>query len=959
MRKNITLLILLIACPISGFLMANPVTESQAYAVAANFFRANNAKAGATLGDKAVQTSVAFNELYIFCGTDNHGFVIVSADDCVTPILGYSYESTFDPDNMPPQLIWWLQRYDDMIRQSRTNPSAQSQPHPEWNNLLQSKGTKDSEHQPIVGPLITTTWDQGDSWEPTYNKFCPANSNGQHAITGCVATAGAQIMKYWNHPSSGRGTHTYTTSPYNDDFPSLQLSVDFSNTQYDWEHMPTSLNSNSTETEIDAVATLMYHVGVAINMFYGHYSSGAWTIDLEKAFKEYFKYSNDISFVRESQYEMAEWKALLKCELDAQRPIIYYGHNDNGSLNHCFICDGYDNYDYFHFNWGWGGLYDGFFNIENPDPHGYYNVLSFGCEAIIGIKPNYGQMPLNNGTTDLHVVPNQSDFGITYGTGEYLNYSWVHIEAYPKIGYRFVQWQDGNRNQSRDILAYGGTKTYTALFKEDLDNSVFVPSYRSGRFHGSTLKGAAVRYPSSIIGKVRTLNSIQTNHYFNPSTDSTSLTLEIRQGGDNPTNGTLLHTQTYTIPGSSGQGRVVFDNPIAVNTSQPLWIILWSDNNFWINYNDSIDYSAPDSSFWSISPYSTNWEASIYKFDIWAFTTLTDHDPVENLQATSGSNNTIHITWDAPISTTPTAYTLAIGTSNDPYSLPTFNVTNTWYDLTIDETWTDYLNTTLTELMQNNTYIVYVRASYTNPYGQEYHSHWKSVPFDYAYNDGNRVAINAKPNDETLGHVTGGGIYPIGSTVTLEAVPFMNGFFMGWNEEYNGSETVTFTATESRTYTANFGMMGVVAIPIFNQAQGSMLINGEEVNSDQYYEYPMFSTIEVQAIPVDGYQFDCWDDGVTNNPRFINLKYTMEDPTIITALFSDSQNSKNYRVKTCQNQVEILTTEYSKVQIFDMLGRRVYIGQSQAQSTTSLTLDRKGVYIVKVGENEAEKIIIL
>jgi len=965
MRKNITLLILLIACPISGFLMANPVTESQAYAVAANFFRANNAKAGATtLGDKAVQTSVAFDELYIFCGTDNHGFVIVSADDCVTPILGYSYESTFDPDNMPPQLIWWLQRYDDMIRQSRTNPSAQSQPHPEWDNLLQSKGTKDSEHQPIVGPLITTTWNQYGYTDPysteatsdcTYNRFC---ISGQ-AVTGCVATAGAQIMKYWNHPSTGRGSHTYTIRQDNPHFAGLQLSADFANTHYDWDHMPTRLTISSTETENNAVAILMYHVGVAVNMDYGINESGAYSERLENAFKEYFKYSNDISYEYASYYEMEEWKTMLKNELDAQRPVIYSGFNNNSDAGHCFICDGYDNCDYFHFNWGWGGHSDGFFNIENPDPNGTYNRWKNHCSAIIGIEPNYGEMPSEDGTTELYVVPNNPDFGSTTGSGTYSNYQWIPIEPHPKPGYKFVQWNDGSRYPyQRSIMTYGGRQTYTAFFEEDLDNNT-LGYYDPHSSSSSSFKGAAVRISPSEMASTTFLNGVRYVH----NNNNTSLTLEIRQGGDNPTNGTLLHTQTGNYGNSSGWywDTIIFDTPIPVNTSQPLWIVLRSDNNSYLRlyYNYSNSNNDYDSSFWSI-PYSgTAWETTSNRFHILAITTLADHDPVQNLQATPVSNNTVHITWDAPTSSTPTAYTLAIGTSNDPYSLPTFNVTNTWYDLTMDDTWTNYLNTTLTELMQNNTYKVYVRASYTNPYGQEYHSRWKSVTFNYAYHDANRVAIYAVPNDETLGYVTGSGVYPIGSTVTLEATPYMNGFFMGWNEGNTGGETITFTATESTTYTANFGRMSATVGIDFNQMQGTVQINGQEVYPGYHYEYPMFSTIKVQAIPAEGYQFDCWDDGVTNNPRFINLKYTMEDPTIITALFSDSQNSKNYRVKTCQNQVEILTTEYSKVQIFDMLGRRVYIGQSQAQSTTSLTLDRKGVYIVKVGENEAEKIIIL
>lgn len=184
--------------------------------------------------------------------------------------------------------------------------------------------------------------------------MCPSGPGGQ-TLTGCVATAMGQVMKYWNWPDTGVGEHSYIENEYG------LLSVNFGATTYDWEHMPNYLNASSTSTEVDAVATLLYHCGVAVNMDYGtasqggsgalHEAAGNLTLPCaENALRNYFKYSPALGNIVRFNFTDDEWAALLKNEIDHLRPIVYSGTNLSAQVGHEFICDGYDTTGFFHFN---------------------------------------------------------------------------------------------------------------------------------------------------------------------------------------------------------------------------------------------------------------------------------------------------------------------------------------------------------------------------------------------------------------------------------------------------------------------------------------------------------------------------------------------------------------------------------------------------------------------------------
>ncbi|MBP6333878.1 MAG: thiol protease/hemagglutinin PrtT [Bacteroidia bacterium] len=341
---------------------------------------------------------------YVFnAGTS--GFVIVAGDDNVTPILAYSDQGTFDPGNMPQNVAKWLEGYKSEIRYVIDNDIKASLDITDQWNMYKSVSTFSSADytSATVNPLMQTQWNQS----PYYNDLCPGGS-----VTGCVATAMAQIMKYWNYPATGSGFHSYNHPTYG------TLSASFSSSTYQWTSMPNTLSSAN-----NAIATLMYDVGVSVDMNYSPQVSGAYVITAqspvtncsEYALETYFGYKNTLQGIERANYSESQWLALLKSELDASRPILYAGFGTGGG--HCFVADGYDINDYIHFNWGWGGAYDGFFHINALDPSGTgtgggtggYNS---GHQAVIGIEPPTGTQSYSMALYD-YVTPSLST--IYYG----------------------------------------------------------------------------------------------------------------------------------------------------------------------------------------------------------------------------------------------------------------------------------------------------------------------------------------------------------------------------------------------------------------------------------------------------------------------------------------------------------------------------------------------------------------
>lgn len=399
--KKIILALALIVC--FNVVFSNPVDTITAKKVAVNFWRQNNT--GPVVNGKTLRfqretpdfrllpTDTLFSEFYIFNSVNGKGFVIVSANDNAIPILGYSMENSFQIENMPPNLKYWLEGYEQEIQNAdfvRCSDEIRS----DWGMLLAG------EPLPVksttnVTPLLTTHWDQ--SWP--YNLSCPYDYDAEdNTLTGCVATAMAQVLKYWEYPQIGTGSHTYIDPNYG------MQSMNFE-TGIAWNEM---LNDYSTSTsytlmQASAISSLMYMCGVSVDMNYGVYGSGISNFINEygllplpcpeTALKTYFNYSDNLEGISKSDFTSAQWISILKNELDSDRVILYTGHDANNTSAHAFVCDGYSNNNNFHFNWGWSGYCDGYYSINNLAPgsggsgsgNGNY---TYGQQAIIHITPS-------------------------------------------------------------------------------------------------------------------------------------------------------------------------------------------------------------------------------------------------------------------------------------------------------------------------------------------------------------------------------------------------------------------------------------------------------------------------------------------------------------------------------------------------------------------------------------------
>lgn len=390
MKKS--LCFLLVLC-FFGMVQAEPVSKDYAAQIALNYFKhyAPSRIQDYTISNTGEYLYQGQTTMYLFNFTSG-GFVLLAADDACIPILGYSSEGSLKVAEMPANVKAWLDDYsreiDVILDAGLSNAGTKN----EWTRIYNNDFTKDIA---AVTPLLSTTWDQGCY----YNASCPYDAGGDcsHALTGCVATATAQVMKFWNYPTTGLGSHSYSDPTYG------TQSANFGTTTYQWASMPANVTTTNT-----AVATLMKHCGVGVDMSYGVSGSSATTADVPYALINYFRYDASATYKYKSSYTAAGWISLLKAELDAARPVIYRG--DDGSSGHAFVCDGYNNSNYFHFNWGWSGYADGYFVIGSLNPGTY--AFNSANAAVIYISPPGTQFNCNTAAT-LACIPSFS--GTTVG----------------------------------------------------------------------------------------------------------------------------------------------------------------------------------------------------------------------------------------------------------------------------------------------------------------------------------------------------------------------------------------------------------------------------------------------------------------------------------------------------------------------------------------------------------------
>ena len=411
---------------------AHPVSLSTARAVASKFMETNDLRL-----ETIYQTHQDEAAFYIF--NTSKGFVIVSADDRETPIIAYSHEGCFDSNDVPPQLEAYLEDFAARIQYGIENHiEAEISTARQWEQVKAFGRLREGLSDRSVGPLLTEKWHQGC----LYNSLCPTMEGPcDHAWVGCVAVAMGQVMHYWRYPTTGWGSYSYTNE-------GDTLSADFGETTYEWDLMPDSLTDHSSQEAIDAVATLLYHCGVAVNM---HYTPSESTTGFQDAMTLYFNYSRHFRKESRSDYSEEEWISLLKESLDQQQPILYSGH---GSAGHAFVCDGYDDNNLFHFNWGWGGSADGYYAMGNLNPNGHQ--FSSGNYAILDIVPQ--SEPCHVSAT---IVP--ANGGSIEGTGDYHYGAQCTLTAVPAEDYSFYAWRRQGQIISRD-------PSITIMVKDDISN---------------------------------------------------------------------------------------------------------------------------------------------------------------------------------------------------------------------------------------------------------------------------------------------------------------------------------------------------------------------------------------------------------------------------------------------------------------------------------------------------------
>lgn len=395
MKKSFLLAVVLLAF---NSLFANPVDANFAKELGQKFVSANFVQKSNVLELVYTETSESGEPCFYIFNVSNNGFIIVSADDATRPILGYSENGAFDANNIVPGVGFMMEIYKESISYAKDNNIAATMNiASEWKSLEATGKTTPAMRGQGVGPLCTTRWNQ--SWP--YNKFCPEQSaswaSHGHVVVGCVATALSQVMAYWDYPVQGTGSHSYIPVCNNQDYgcwhtPSYpQQTVNFGATTYDWENMVDHIDASSPVEQIDAIATISYHCGVAVDMMYEHHGdgSGAHSTDVPAAVQSYFDYA-PCYVTNFSNY--TAWMVSLKNAIDMRRPVYYSGCATTGC--HAFVCDGYDENQLYHFNYGWGGSGDGYFAPNAIE----YSVSQ--VQAIFNLMPrpvyeNAAQAPTN------------------------------------------------------------------------------------------------------------------------------------------------------------------------------------------------------------------------------------------------------------------------------------------------------------------------------------------------------------------------------------------------------------------------------------------------------------------------------------------------------------------------------------------------------------------------------------
>jgi len=383
----LSLALLLAAIPM---LFGKIVQKEQALLVATNFLNER-------IANKQVDWPASLDLTYITSGefsgqpayhvfsNNSKGFIIISAEDMLSPVLGYSYTGSFPATGESTNFDYYLKNFVDQVEFIRNQPAFYDQEvQVQWQRYLAGNNDCPAKATNDIGPLMTALWDQGDP----YNVMCPVNAAGPggHVYAGCVATAMSMVMYYYKYPVHGTGTHTYNAAGYG------AQTVNYGTTYYDWDGMLDQINASSGQS-IPAIAQLQYHAGVSVNMNYAPTGSGAFSMDVPAAMISHFGYATSTQYLQRSSYSATNWETMVVDQLDNLKPIYYSGVDPDPTTGggHAWICDGYQvtgTTKMFHFNFGWSGYGNGYWTLANPN--GYTTQQAMIRNAVPASNYPYG-----------------------------------------------------------------------------------------------------------------------------------------------------------------------------------------------------------------------------------------------------------------------------------------------------------------------------------------------------------------------------------------------------------------------------------------------------------------------------------------------------------------------------------------------------------------------------------------
>ena len=852
---------------------AQVITADRAQEIANSFFSSGMQKSAAVRStaaaslkksaDSRILPSGSSNEaptFHILTPASDEGFVIVSGEEMENPIIGYSFEGTIDTNNLPVGFVDYITDIDAQVKALR----KQNAENPQKTAAARSAMQKTNYNATTMGDKVyleTASWGQ----DYPFNTQCFTSYNGStNALTGCVPTAYAIIMRYHEWPQVGTGTL------YNCQAPTY---VEITDRTYDYSKMPLVYDGNWSTEQINEVAKLMSHLGHAFMVTYG--SSETSVSDPSNTDKpnKYFNY-NLVSASYQANFTMDSWEEKIKESIDNGCPIPYASDNaGTGDTRHMFVLDGYTDNDYYHFNFGWNGNGNGWFKLDAITPStGDDYSWQEGADhyAIFNFTPNKTKYAVNASVSPANAgtVSINGSAAASSATGEYIEGATVTLTATANTGYTFSNWTKGGEvvstNKSCTVKVASSDNDYVANFLTV----------------GNTTVNVSVTYNSSYGTITGTSGTVANGTTLTPRlNEEVTLTATPADGyiftGWTVTKGTeddTCNTNTLTFV-ATGEMSVTANFTLAI-----------------VDYNMIIDNVSPSGS----STGSRN--------STWTYNIDNNHPAALKLQSTNGStevyglSNSYNRLYAYVYDANETGYSSATYTLSVPdgyiitsYNL-TYSVSNSYTGQvtvsngTTTETPNDTNNHSLTATPNAQTAQFTISTSQS---GQQYitiESFIVTVMKDGAGSGSTptptQYTITATANPGTAGSVTGGGTYNEGATVTLTATPNSGYEFVNWTSgttTVSTDATYSFTANASAEYIANFQTAAATTFAVTttaNPAEGGTATFAVGTNpATSSATVASGTVVTLYAVENNGYRFVNWtlDGNVVSTDATCNV----------------------------------------------------------------------------------------